>query len=113
MLVVIQQPHGGLVPVLVQVEAVGQSTGVLADQVVQPVPARSGLGEQILVIQRLQAVAGSTQAGAVQGSRGVAVDVGAGVEPQPPKQPLLVRGQVPVRQVERGGHRQVLRRHQL
>ena len=88
-------------------------TGVLADQVVQPVPARSGLGEQILVIQRLQAVAGSTQAGAVQGSRGVAVDVGAGVEPQPPKQPLLVRGQVPVRQVERGGHRQVLRRHQL
>ena len=64
-LVVIQQPGGGLVPVTVQVQPAAQGAGVLADQVVQPVPALDRLGEQVLVIQRLQAAAGVRQAGAV------------------------------------------------
>jgi hypothetical protein len=51
--------------------------------------------------------------GAVQGGGGVAVDVGAGVQPQPAEQPLLVLGEVRVGQVERGGHRQVLGGHQF
>ena len=91
MLVVIQQPGGGLVPVTVRVEAAGQGAGVLADQVVHPVPALGRLGEQVLVIQRLQAAAGGGQAGAVQGGGGVGVDVGAGMQPEPAEQPLLVR----------------------
>jgi hypothetical protein len=57
-----------------------------ADQVVQPVPAPGRLGEQVLVIQRLQAAAGGRQAGAVQGGDGVGVDVGAGVQPESPEQ---------------------------
>ena len=107
-LVVIQQPGGGLVPVTVRVNALGQGAGVLADQVVQPVPAPRQLGEQVLVVQGLQAAAGGRQAGAVQGGGGVGVDVGAGVQPEPPEQPLLVLGQVGIGQVERGGDRQVL-----
>jgi Homeodomain-like domain len=81
-LVVIQQPGGGTVPVMFRVQAVGQGTGVLADQVVQPVPALSRLGNQVLVIQRLQAAAGGYEVGAVQGG-GVAVDVGVGMQPEP------------------------------
>ena len=65
MLVVIQQPCGGVVPVTIRVEAGGQGAGVLADQVVHPVPALGRLGEQVLVVQRLQAAAGGSQAGAV------------------------------------------------
>ena len=41
-LVVIHQPIRGLVQVIVRVEAVGQGPGVLADEVVHPVPARAG-----------------------------------------------------------------------
>jgi hypothetical protein len=78
---------------------------VRADQVVQPVPALSRLGEQVLVVQGLQAAAGARGIGAVQGGGGVAVEVGAGVQPQPAEQPLLVPGQVRIRQVERGGYR--------
>jgi hypothetical protein len=103
-LVVIQQPGGGTVPVAFWVEAAGQGAGVRTDQVVQPVPALGGLGQQVLVVQGLQASASSAQIGAVQGGGGVAVDVGAGVQPQPAEQPLLVPGEIRVRQVERGGH---------
>src|SRR5262249_18540357 len=70
-LVVIQQPGGGTVPVPVRIQTAGQGAGVLADQVVQPVPALGRLGEQVLVVQRLQAAAGGRQAGAVQGGGGV------------------------------------------
>ena len=86
---------------------------MLADQVVQPVPALGRLGNQVLVVQGLQAAAGGTHVRAVQGGGGVAVDVGAGVQPEPPEQPLLVPGEVGIGQVERGGHRQVLGGHQL
>jgi len=54
---------------------------VLADQVVHPVPARGRLGEQVLVVQGLQAAASGRKIGVVQGGGGVAVDVGAGVQP--------------------------------
>lgn len=61
-----------------------------ADQVVQPVPAVGQLGEQVVVVQSLQAAAGGGQAGAVQGSGGVAVDVSARMQPEPPEQPLML-----------------------
>ena len=93
-LVVIQQPSGGLFPVIEGVQAAGQGAGVLADQVVHPVPARGGLGEQVLLVQPLQAAASRGQAGAVQGRGGIRVDVGAGVQPEPAEQPLLVLGEV-------------------
>jgi hypothetical protein len=44
---------------------------------VHPVPALSRLGQQVLVIQSLQAATGRGQAGTVQGSGGVSVDVDA------------------------------------
>ena len=111
--VVIQQPDDGIVPVMIRVQAPGQGAGVLADQVVHPVPALGRLGEQVLVVQGLQAAASGRQVSAVQGGGGVAVDVGAGVQPEPPEQPLLVLGQVVIGQVECGGHGQVLGGHQL
>jgi hypothetical protein len=80
-LVVIQQPGGGIVPVTVWIKAIGQGAGVLADQVVQPVPALGWLGNQVLVVQGLQAAAGGRKIGAVQGGGGVGVDVGTGVQP--------------------------------
>lgn len=107
-LVVIHQPIRGLVQVIVRVEAVGQGPGVLADEVVHPVPARGRLSEQVLVIQGLQAPAGRGQPGALKSCSAIPVDVGAGMQPEPPEQPLLIRGQVRVRQVERGGDRHVL-----
>ena len=82
-LVVIEQPGSGLVPVTTGVHAAGQGAGVLADQVVHPVPAAPA-GNQVLVIQGLQAAARGAHAGAVQGGGGVGVDVGAGVQPEPP-----------------------------
>jgi hypothetical protein len=75
-LVVIEQPSGGSVPVIVRVKTARQGTGVLMDQVVQPVPALGRLDEQVLVIQGFQAPADSGQAGAVQGRGGVAVKLG-------------------------------------
>ena len=92
-LVVIQQPGGRLVPVTVWVQAAGQGPGVGADQVVHPVPALGRLGEQVLVVQGLQAAAGGRQVRAVKGGDGVAVDVGAGMQAQPPEQPLLIAGE--------------------
>ena len=86
---------------------------MFADQVVQPVPALGRLSNQVLVVQGLQATAGSGKTGAVQGRGGVAVDVGAWVQPQPPEQPLLVPGQLGVGQIERSGHGQVLGSYQL
>jgi len=50
-LVVVQQPGDRLLPLMALVEAVGESAGVLADQVVHPVAARAGLGEQVLVVE--------------------------------------------------------------
>jgi hypothetical protein len=59
---------------------------VLADQVVHPVAARGRLGEQVVLVQPLQAGPGRGQAGAVQGGGGVPVDVGAGVQREPAEQ---------------------------
>ena len=62
---------------------------MLADQVVHPVPGLGRLGEQVLLIQPLQAAAGRGEAGAIQGRRSVRVDVGAGVRREAAEQPLL------------------------
>jgi len=83
-LVVIQQPGGRQLPVPVRIQAIGQDAGVLADQVTHPVPPVGEHGQQVLVVQRLQAMAGDGQLGAVQGGSGVAVDLGARVQAQPP-----------------------------
>ena len=90
-----------------------QGPGVLAEQVVQPVPAAGRLGEQVLVVQGRQTAAGGTQIGLIQRGGGISVDVGAPVQPQAAEQPLLALGEVGVGQAERGRHRHVLRRHQL
>ena len=110
--VVIQQPPGRGTGVR-RVTGVGQRAGVLAEQVVQPVPAGGGLGQQVLVVQAVQVAAGGGQVGAGQRGRGVGVDVGARVHAQAAEQPLLTWGQVLVGQVERSRHRQLLRTHQL
>jgi hypothetical protein len=108
-LVIVQQPPAGLFPVTLGVQAAGQEPGVLVDQVVRPVPAGGWLGEQVMLIQRLQAAAGRGQAGAIEGGGGVPVDVGAGVQREAAEQPLLPGCEVVVRQVERGGDRRYSR----
>ena len=75
----------------------GQGAGVLADQVMEPVPAGGGLGDQVLVVEGLQAAARPGQAGVVQRGGGVGVDVGAGVQAQPAEQPPLGVGPGPGR----------------
>jgi hypothetical protein len=112
MQVVIQQPGDGSVP---GGRVIGgrQGAGVLADQVVEPVPAAGGLGDQVLVVEGLQAPARGGHAGTIQRRGGIGVDVGTRVQAQAAEQPPLGGGQVPVGQAERGRHRQVLRGHQL
>ena len=56
--VVVQQPAGGGVAVGGVVGG-REGLGVLAEQVVQPVAAAGGFGEQVLVVEALQAAAGS------------------------------------------------------
>ena len=77
---------------------------MLAQQVMQDVTAPGRLAQQVLVIQAVQVAAGSGQVSVVQGGRSIRVDAGAGVQAEPAEQPLLARGQVLVRQVERGRH---------
>jgi hypothetical protein len=67
---------------------------VLADQVVQPVPAVCRLGQQVLVIERLQATAGYAEVGAVHGG-GVGADIGTGVHLLPPGERGHAAGQRP------------------
>jgi len=76
--------------------------GVLAEQVVQPVTAGCGLGDQVLVIQLIEQAAGLIQAGAIEGGGGVDVEVRAGDQAQAAEQPLRAGGEVGVGQVKRG-----------
>ena len=91
----------------------GQCPGVLADQVMQAVAPARRLGEQVLVVEALKVAPGVPQAGAVQGSRGVAVGIGAREQAQPAEQPLLAGSEIVVGQVESGRDGQVLGVHQL
>jgi hypothetical protein len=109
--VVVQQPAGGGAS-SGGVVGGGQGAGVLADQVVQVVAARCGLGQQVLVVQLLQATARVLHGDPVQGGGGVGIEAGARDQAEPAEQPLLARGQIGVGQVERGRHGQVLRVHQ-
>ena len=86
--VVIQQPGRGGVPGS-RVIGSGQGPGVLADQVMEPVPAAGGLGDQVLVIQCLQAAARGGHAAAIQRGGGIGVDVWARVQAQAAEQPPL------------------------
>ena len=82
MQVVIEQPigrrfaGGGIV-------AGREGLGVPADQVVQPVAARGGLVDQMLIVKALQAAAGGLCGGAVEGGGSTGVDVRARVKPKP------------------------------
>ena len=67
---------------------------MLAEQVVQPVAAGRGLGDQVLVIKLIEVAARGVQAGAVEGGGGIGVEAGARDQAQPAEQPLLCRGQV-------------------
>ena len=55
---------------------------MLADQVMEPVPATAGLAEQMLVVQVIEMAAGLGQAGAVQRGGGVRIEVRAGITPR-------------------------------
>ena len=51
---------------------------MFAEQVVQLVAAGCGLGQQMLLIELIKVPAGGGQAGGVEGSGSVGVEVGAG-----------------------------------
>jgi hypothetical protein len=78
---------------------------MFAKQVVQLVAARGRFGDQMLVIQVLQAAAGGFEGGAAEGGGGVAVEAGAGDQSEAAEQPPLVFGEVVVGQVERRRYR--------
>jgi len=84
---------------------------MFAQQVVEAIPAVGMLADQVLVIQLAETPPGGSQACAVQGRGGVGVDIGTGVQAEPAEQALLVGGQILVRQVERGCHRDVFGLH--
>jgi hypothetical protein len=77
----------------------------------QLVAARRGLGQQVLVIQLVKVATRLVQAGAIERGDSVGVEVRAGNQAEAAKQPLRARGEVLVRQAERGGDRQVLGVH--
>ena len=77
----------------------------------QLVAAGHGLGEQMLVVQVLQATAGDVQGGAVERGGRVGVEVGSWMQAEPAEQPLQVFGEVVVGKAERGRYRQVLGAH--
>ena len=85
---------------------------MLPEQVVEPVPAVRGLGDQVLVVEDFHAAAGLISGGVIQRGGGAGVDVGTGVQAQAAEQPPLAGVQVLVGQAERGRDRQVLGRHQ-
>jgi hypothetical protein len=80
-----------------QVETVRQGTGMLPDQVVHPIPALGDLGQQVLVIEDLQAPPGGRQVRAVQ-------RVG-----QQPHRVAVRRGRYVALQVTDGSYTQVWR----
>jgi hypothetical protein len=90
----------------------GESLGVLAEQVVEFKVAGCEPGDQVLVIQALQAAAGSIHGRAVEGGGGTSVEAGAWDQAEAAEQPLLARGEAGAGQVERGADRQVLRVHE-
>jgi hypothetical protein len=79
----------------------GPAGGVATDEVVEDVPARRHLPQEVLGAQLLQVPADAVEVGAGEGGGGVGVDVATGVQGQQPEQPPAVGGQVPVGQVER------------
>ena len=79
---------------------------MLPEQVVEPVAAGCGLGDQVLVIEAFQATASLARGGLIQRGARVGVDVWPWVQAQAAEQPLLVFGEVAVREAERSGHRQ-------
>jgi hypothetical protein len=54
--VVVQQPDDGCLPGNGIIGG-GQGAGVFSDQVMEPVPAGGGLGDQVLIVEGLQAAA--------------------------------------------------------
>ena len=84
---------------------------MLAEQVVQEVAAGRRLGDQMMVVELIELTAGGWHVDVVEGRRGVGVDIWAGGQAEPAEQPLLLRGEIGVRQVERSSDRQVLSAH--
>ena len=79
--VVVQQPPGRGVW-LGRVVRGGQGAGMLPEQVVEPVAAGCGLGDQVLVIEAFQAAASLARGGVIQRSGRVGVDVWPWVQAQ-------------------------------
>ena len=79
--VVVQQPAGRGVAISWVVGG-GEGAGVLAEQVVQPVAAGGGLGEQVLVIQLIEAAAGLIQLVSSSAAAAWASKSGPGTRPR-------------------------------
>ena len=77
----------------------------------QQVPARRRLSEQMMIVELVQLAPGILQARVVQRGGRVRVDVWSQREAEPPEQPLLIRREVLIGQIERRRYGQVLRAH--
>jgi hypothetical protein len=100
--VVVEHPPDRLLPGRVRQGLVGHGVGETTEQVVQPVPARCGLFEQVHVDEVLEQPVGQVEADAGDGRGEVGVDARAGEQAEQAEQSLRVRAQALVRQRERG-----------
>ena len=104
-LVVIQQAPDGGFAFGGRILCPRQGPGMFPDQVVEPVPAASRLGDQVLVAESLQQALGVIRAGTGEGGGRPCVDVAAQVQAQPTEHALLGIAQVLIGEVEGGGDR--------
>ena len=93
-----QAIHGGVA--LGHVIRLGESAGVFPDGIVETVPARNGLVDQMVRAKFIEQGLDGGEVALVQGRGGAGVDIGTRRETEPPKEPLLVGGQLPIGQIE-------------
>jgi hypothetical protein len=75
-----------------------------ADQIVEHIPTRDRFLQQVSNEQLVEQPPGPPWAGASQRGGGVGVHVRAGVQPQPPVEAPLLRGQLPIGHLKGSGN---------
>ena len=101
--VVVEEPADRLPPLALRVVPHRADRRVPADQVVEAVLAARRPRQQVVVEQGDQRLLGLGERAVAERGRRVQADVRARADPEPPEEPLVVRFQRPVGQVE-GGH---------
>ena len=97
--VVVKEPGHGLLA-LGGATFLGQRRGVLADEVMETIPATSGLIDQMVAIEIIETRVCGTQISTGKGGGGKGIDIASGTKAQSPEEPLPLCVKVPEREVE-------------